>query len=275
MANGANRAFMKAGPRFLKDNIIEVGVVVTDLIKVATDHVDPGKAALSTQGRVPNRGGAAVVDPTVAAGIYDFDLFKSPRKGERSTRTLGIDHMTSVPVYELKAWGTKERDQIIQSTGTSFSVQYATPDKARPIRAYWVPWSSGSCWSVQLGNAADYFFTPTMDGCSLAISSGASPLVTHGNYKDPTNPAVADQATTLAEMTQQHTARGTDVHRTLLKDTYVATPEQKAGGVNRLVTVVGFRDPITSHWSFYYQSRMVDANRPDAKLLLQDRMVVI
>ncbi len=275
MADGANRAFMKAGPKFLKDNIIEVAVVVTDLIKVANNHVDPNKAVLAQRGRVPNRGGAAVVDPNVAAGIYDFDLVKSPRKGERETSTLGVTHKTSVPVYDLKAWGTKPRDQVITPTTTGFDVRYQTPDKARPIRAYWVPWSSGSCWSVQLGNDADYFFTPTMDGCSLSISSGASPLVTHANYKDPHNPNVADEALTVAEINQQHHDRGADVNRSLVKSTYVASHGDKTLGYNNLVTVVGFRDTTAGTWSFYYQKRRVNANDPTSKLLLQDRMVLI
>jgi hypothetical protein len=280
MADGANRAFRKAGRKFLKDNIIEVDVMVSELIKVADNHTDANKALLAARGRVLNLKGSVVepnlpVNPTVAAGIYDFDLVKSPRKGERPNTTLGIAHTTSVPVYNLKAWGTKQRDQIVTPHATGFTVQYQTPVKAHPISAYWVPWSSGSCWSVRLGNDADYFFTPTMDGCSLAISSGASPVVTHGNYKSARDPNLASQARTVRRINQQHTALGTDVNRTLLKSAYVATPQQKAAGLNHLVTVVGFRDRATSTWSFYYQKRLRDYNDPNSALVLQDRMVAI
>jgi hypothetical protein len=280
MADGANRAFRKAGRKFLKNNIIEVDVVLSDLIKVANSHTDANKAVLAGRGRVPNLVGNVVennlpVNPTAAAGIYDFDLFKSPRKGERETRTMGVAHMTSVTVYDLRAWGTKQRDQIVTTQGANFTVQYQTPEKAGPIRAYWVPWSAGSCWSIQLGNDADYFFTPTMDGCSLAISSGVSPVVTHGNYKSTRDPNLASQARTVRRINQQHAALGTDVNRTLLKEAYVATPQQKAAGFNNLVTVVGFRDVATSTWNFYYQKRLRNYNDPNSALVLLDRMVVI
>lgn len=277
MANGANRAFMKAGRKFLKDNIIEVDVVMKDLVEVANNHVDANKAVLAQLGRVANRGGAVgITTDKGAAGIYDFDLFKSPRKGERVNKTLGINHMTSVPVYDLKAWGkTKARDSTVTITGSTFTSQYHTPDKARPISAYWVPWSDNSCWSVQLGDDADYFFTPTMDGCSLSISSGASPLVTHGNYKDPTDPTKASETRTMAKINKQHTALGTDVARSLRKNDYVASTASKNAGINNLVTVVGFRDTNTGTWSFYYQKRVRDYNDPNSKLLLEDRMVLI
>ena len=202
MADGNNRAFMKAGRKFLKDNIIVVNVIGPDLIEVATKHVDPNKAVLATRGQVPNRGEATLPQVTPkAAGIYDFDLMKATRKGERKTSTMGIEHMTSVPVFDLVAWGrTKARDYTnTPQDGGTFTTQYHTPAKARPISAYWCPWGNNSCWSVQLGNDADYFFTPTMDGCSLSISSGASPLVSHGNYRDVNNPNVTDEARTLGQ----------------------------------------------------------------------------
>src|SRR5262249_37244124 len=154
---------------------------------------------------------------TNTAGIYDFDLIRSPNQAQVENSFLGIKYMSTVPVYQLKEWGTKLRDQIVTPTGpTTFTVQYQAPQRPHPISAYWVPWSSGSCWSVQLGNAADYFFTPTMDGCCLSISGGVSPIVTHANYKNTLNPTVADESLTMSKIRgHHHITLGGNVNRSL------------------------------------------------------------
>ena len=111
-----------------------------------------------------------------------------------------------------------------------------------------------------------------MDGCSLAISSGASPIVTHGNYKKLADPTKASQGRTLAEITAHHTVtHGSDVARTLLKNQYVASVADKTAGLNNLVTVVGFRDTVANTWSFYWQRRRVNADATYVGMILQDR----
>ncbi len=270
MAGGANKKFIDQKLNFLRDNIIEVAVVVTSLAPIAAANVDANKNILAQRGRIGNRDVAVALQGNVAAGIYDFDLFKTPHRAQIAGTTLRAD------IYQLKEWGTKQRDQQITTTGTTFTVAYKKPKYAHPITAYWVPWSSGSCWSVQLGNDADFFFTPTMDGCSLAISSGASPIVTHGNYKKLTDPTKASQGRTLTEITDHHTTtHGSDVARTLLKNQYVASATDKTAGLNNLVTVVGFRDTTANTWSFYWQRRRVNAAAPYVGMVLQDRAVVI
>jgi len=279
MADGANKEFMKLKRKFLEQNIIAVAVASNQLEFVADHHADAGKAVIKTQGRLANRGQAnqyaAMNGKTV--GVYDFDLIKSTRKAKVHTTTLGIGHNTSVTVYELKQWGTKGRDYTrVRDQNDQDVFTYQTPARAHPIRAYWVDWSPDSCWSVQLGNAADYFFTPTMDGCSLSISSGASPVVTHGNYKKVNDPNRVSQGTTLNEINTHHTTTlGTDVNRSLRKNQYVATHAEKLQGINRMVTVVGFRDPVANTWDFYWQRRVDDLTNPGSKLILQDRMVLI
>jgi hypothetical protein len=274
MAGGANKQFLDEKSDFLKHNIIEVNVTAAKLSEIADNHNDVAKGFFARQGRLTNRD---VDRANFYSGVYDFDLIKTVKKAKVRASTVGIQHWSSVTVYELKEWGSKTRDQkILNNPDGTFKVRYEVPKGAHPIRAYWVPWSSNTAWSVRLGDDADFFFTPTMDGCSLAISSGASPTVTHGNYKGLVNVAIADQARTLQQMTDHHTnTLGTDVNRTLLKDTYAATAQEKEAGTNKLVTVVGFRDRIAGTWAFYWQRRQVNANDPAAKIILQDRLVPI
>jgi len=276
MAGGANKKFLDERERFLRANLIEVQVNDQELTKVAADHVDATKAVRAQIGRQPNQGQAVGVDvATKAAGIYDFDLEKLPTKAEVQfgART------TRVPMYALKAWGSKKRDQQLQVTGDKFAVKYKKPKHAHTLSAYWLPWSENSSWSVQLGADADFFFTATMDGCSLAISSGATPIVTHANYKSPDNPGVASEELTRERIDQQHAALGVDVSRTLMKSRYAARAVLKERGINKMVTVVGFRNTATGVWSFYWQRRKViygDAKAgTHTRILLTDRLVPI
>jgi hypothetical protein len=271
MAGGANSKFIERKEEFLRNNVIDVQVSDGELMIVATGHVDATKATLATTGRVQGSGqavGVAAKDKT--AGVFDFDLFKTGETAE----VVENGRTSRVPRYLLKAWGTKARDK--KQVGQT--VQYKTPTFAHPIRAYWVPWSANSSWSVQLGNAADFFFTATMDGCSLAISSGAAPVVTHGNYRSVVNPDRASALRTIAEMASHHTTNlNTDVAKILSKDQYAATHQQKLQGINNLVTVVGFRDTIHNTWSFYWQRRKVilgDRHQgTHTRMVLQDRLV--
>jgi hypothetical protein len=270
MAGGANKRFMEDKSSFLRNNVIEVSVTDGSLQFVADHHHDANKAVLAKVGRVENAGGGHNVDPSQkTAGVFDFDLFKSAETAE--VQENGITR--NVPRYLLKEWGTKTRDGKTKNGNTVFK----TPTFAHPIRAYWVPWSANSAWSVQLGNQADYFFTATMDGCSLAISSGASPIVTHGNYRNLHDQGKVSVARTLAEMRNHHgTTLNSDVDKTLLKTDYAATHQEKTSGTNYLVTVVGFRDTVRNTWSFYWQRRKMligVQGGAHTRMVLQDRLV--
>jgi hypothetical protein len=272
MAGGANKHFLEDKQSFLRNNVIEVAVTDGALQFVADHHKDANKAVLSQVGRVANAGGGHNVDPAQkTAGIFDFDLFRSAETAE--VQENGVTR--TVPRYLLKEWGTKTRDGKTKNN----VVVFKTPTFAHPIRAYWVPWSANSAWSVQLGDQADYFFTATMDGCSLAISSGANPIVTHGNYRNVQDPTKVSVVRTLAEMTNHHnTTLGSDVGRTLLKSDYAATHAEKTAGTNYLVTVVGFRDTVRNSWRFYYQRRkmLIGVHGGAAtRMVLQDRLVPI
>lgn len=275
MAGGANKKFLKNPRNFIKNHIIAVEVSAKNLIDVANANVDANKANLATRGRVGTRG-QAVPSQYSNAGIYDFDLIKKPKKGSVRKTVLGFGYNASIEVYALKDWGTKKRDKNVTILGEgNFTVTYQKPRFANTISAYWSPWNPNSCWSVQLGNDADFFFTPTMDGCSLAISSGVSPVVTHGNYRNLQNQGRVDQLRTVNEMTQHHTSLNVDVGKTFTKNQYAATHDEKTRGINRLVTVVGIRNKHTNNWRFFWQRREVDSNRPNSAPILQDRLVEI
>jgi hypothetical protein len=50
------------------------------------------------------------------------------------------------------------------------------------FRAFWLPWQPNQHKVLNLGNEADYFFTPGLTGCTFAANGGANPQVGHFNY---------------------------------------------------------------------------------------------
>ena len=93
--------------------------------------------------------------------VYSFDLWKigTIKDGGGATRTMFELHQISERLIKDKA------------------------DKStNHIRAYFLPWTTGQTKSMQLGNDADFFFTPTLTGCTFAAASGANPTVAHSNY---------------------------------------------------------------------------------------------
>lgn len=272
MAGGANKRFMREKERFLMANLIEADVADSELIRASSGNVDTRKAVAMKTGRLPNQGAATgVSDQLKAAGIYDFDLVDDNRYAEERSPA----GTSRIPVYKLKPWGYKAGDHKVRAHG----VEYKHTAFQHTLAAFWLPWSSNSSWSVQLGPQADYFFTATMDGCSLAISSGIAPIVTHSNYKSTQRAGVASEGLTRRRIEQQHQALHTDIAKTLMKGRYAASASQKNRGINQQVTVVGFRNPVSNTWSFYWQRRKVilgDAMRgTHTQTLLMDRLVPI
>jgi hypothetical protein len=273
MAGGANKKFKDLKEIFLRANLIDVMVSDTALIQVAEGNKSAKRVAAASTGRLANQGEAVNYSAKGrAAGIYQFDLQKSARTAQAKVNTVLVD----MPLYELKAYGSRQGQFKDKTGGTTV---YMTSKDSHPISAFWLPWSENSSWSVQLGPQADYFFTATMDGCSLAISSGATPVVTHANYKCKINPNVTVEGRTLRKIGKQHQTLGVDVDRELRRDTYTASAAKKLAGTNFQVTVIGFRDTKANDWSFYWQRRKIvlgDFQKgTPTQIILKDRAVPI
>jgi hypothetical protein len=229
--HGANKTFMNTKQQFMLRNTIIVNINPFNANRVKSD--EPKKM-------------------TMDAAVYEFDLELS------TTRTSEDTSGKRVPVYELKEFYRPEL-----KTGNFLH----KPGKySHAIRAYFCPWAPGVTWSVNLGTAADYFITPTMDGCSLAVTSGTNPMVTHANYKSttPGKEGIASQSRTLQAIRDE---QGDDTRFLLKKKDYVDTAK-KEEGTNSEVTVLGFRE--NGSWSFYWQRRevtVVGGGKP-AKIVL-------
>jgi hypothetical protein len=126
------------------------------------------------------------------------------------------------------------------------------------IRAYFLPWGSNQTYCGRLGANADFFFTPTLNGCTFAYHTiGPNAQVAHSNFVNP-----GTQLVDQNQMDNDLAAKfGGAPPNTLVKATYKAL----ANGllpVNTIAdwraTVVGFR--TANSWSFYYQNYEVSTN---------------
>lgn len=97
--------------------------------------------------RNPDTAGAPFNPAVNGANIGSFDLVPL---------AAGVDIQEFVAHPRTHRWGTQ-----------------------RPIAAYWLNYRPGHFFSIQLGAAAQYMFTPMVDGCYIGITAGVNPTVCH------------------------------------------------------------------------------------------------
>jgi hypothetical protein len=111
------------------------------------------------------------------------------------------------------------------------------------ITAYWLPYEAQKYCETTLGNAANYMFTATLTGCTIAVGSGNTPKVSHINHQ-------ANDAIDHPRILQKyHKHYRFDVGaRAIHKDDYWHN-----AAVDQAHTIVGIR---RDHgWKFYMNSR--------------------
>jgi len=136
----------------------------------------------------------------------------------------------------------------------------AVSGRTHAINAYFLPWGGNKTYCGQLGLGADFFFTPTLNGCTFVYSGqGPTPSVAHSNF--------VNLATTLADqgaMDNDLTAKFGVVPQAarLIKTTYKRAP---IGDEDYRATIIGIR--TGNSWRFYYQNYKVEL--PDGAVKLK------
>ena len=260
--HGANKAFMEEKERFLEKNLLVIQGNLQDQIF--------SWAQMNNALTSPKQ-----VTEAHFSGVWEFDLVKSNEFHEATAKGSG----KKVNVYEVRLLNrvdnveTKERDAFGKTIkkGVTRKVTSSTTHLA----AYYCPWSGDNAWSVQLDDDADYFFTATLNGCSMAVEGGARPKVTHLNYVDATSKI--DQHRIANEITLRYPGA---VPRVLKKDDYTNTAKKTAAldrgdQLDYRATVVGFRK--SDGWHFCYQSYKTlqagNGAQSHVRNILRDRMV--
>lgn len=108
--------------------------------------------------------------------VVGGDTYSIADFGRNATGTVQIAPMT-VP-NELHATGTRDNGG----------------------NAYLLPWSTNSLCLAELGQAHDFFFTPTVTGCAIIVSGGlCNPFVIHANSKSTRLDSVVTMDDTIAK----------------------------------------------------------------------------
>jgi hypothetical protein len=209
----ANNQSFKAGPRclytmplFISDNekaeftAADGTLLRTD--KTAGEGHAPAasvatpaaaRSAVMHFGGLQGRAGAAgdvtaflnIEDGAAMAGYTTKGVDVSGRK---HVVVVGRANLFEVRVSKAPVTGTRVQPRA--GGGNETVVDFATSAAAingelaadRCIRAYYLPWRSNAATTMRLGNAADYFVTSTLTGCTFAAyGARTAPTVTHAN----------------------------------------------------------------------------------------------
>jgi hypothetical protein len=212
--NGANQRFMAGKTNWLASHLI-----VYSVTQAGSDTRNPFRQALGS------------VNTTLP--IHQFDL-----------RKIGdiINNGGAAKAYELRELNEQVGNTARNVTGST-----------HPINAYFLPWGDGSTFSGQLGINAEYFFTPTLNGCTFAHEgNGPNVSVAHANFVGGNQ--LTDQNAINNDLAQKF---GHAPATTLIKTNYKPAVYAQ-GAMDYRAMVIGVR--TGNNWSFYYQNYHVGLN---------------
>lgn len=242
------------------------------------------RSAVMHFGGLQGRPGAG--DPTAFLNIEDGNAMAGYTThgvdvgGRKHVVVAGQANLFDVRVTKAPMTGTRVVPRL--AGGNETVVDYATTGGAinaeltahRCIRAYYLPWRSNAATTMRLGNAADYFVTSTLTGCTFAVyGARTAPTVTHANngaqqdlnlsqdYMGKLLDQIrADEADVTNLGLQGNEARFTTHDYKLRADPYLNKKIDKDYKIHQAKThtvVVGYRDTTNGEWSFYTQQVVV------------------
>ena len=154
---------------------------------------------------------------------------------------------------QMEAGGRGKEYELRQLTETNPNAPARKVGRnTHAIDAYFLPWGSNKTYCGQLGLGADYFFTPTLNGCTFVYSdNGPNPSVAHSNFVDSTT-LLADQGTMNTDLNTKFggAAPASRLVKTDYKRAPIAMEDYRA-------TVIGIR--TGNSWRFYYQNYKVES----------------
>ena len=209
--DGANQRFMHGKTTWLANHLIVYNV------------------ARGTSG---NPFGDTAVTAHTELPTHDFDL--------RKIGNIHTEGGAAAKEYELRGMTDVNPNQT-RKIGRS----------THAISAYFLPWGPGKTWCGRLGVNADYFFTPTLNGCTFVWEgAGPTPSVGHSNFVNPLTQQV-DQGLMNGDIV---TKFGALPANTLVKADY---KRAAIGEEDYRSTVIGIR--TGNMWRFYYQNYMTES----------------
>jgi hypothetical protein len=196
--------------------------------------------------------GSKHVTVTGQSNIFDVRVSKAPVTGSHIAARMGGGNVTVIDY----------------ATGAvAVNAELASD---RWVRVYYLPWRSNAATTMHLGNAANYFLTSTLTGCTFAVyGTRTAPTVTHAN--NGAQPDLNLSQTYMTHLLDQiktdeavvaNAAQGNNEERFTTHDyklraaPYLNAKIDKGYFIQNAKThtiVVGYRDTGSGEWSFYCQ----------------------
>ena len=300
----ANNQRFKAGPTCL----LTMPLIISDNENA---EFTTGAGAVVSGGKTAGEGHAAVTGDlrtagVARAGVLRFDGLEGRAVGGDVTAFLNIDdgrtyagytthgidvtgrrhvvvagqsNVFDVRVTKAPVTGTRtvRNDRGGNSTVTDYAAGVALNAELtaeRAVRAYYLPWRSNAATTMQLGNAADYFLTSTLTGCTFAVyGTRLMPTVTHANNGAQPNLNMSqeymgllldqiktDEGDAYNRAQRNNEARLTTHDYKLRATPYLDGKIDKGYTIDTAKThtnVIGYRNTLDGRWSFFAQQVVV------------------
>lgn len=146
-------------------------------------------------------------------------------------------------------------DTCSKQTGQGIAIYDLVEARAErdAFKAYYLPYSPGNSFQMQVGDQADFMFTAPMTGCSFAVGGGATPKVSHLNYQRAEGGIMRiDQDRIDQEIDAMFVG---DTVRVLSKDQYKLGTDSFGGEGTEIMTF-GLRR--AGMWRFFYHKLQID-----------------
>lgn len=237
----------------------------------------------------PSRVGAAADPRELMTGLQHFDIrpLDYPDAAElKFFLDAGQGQHVGTPVR-----GQGARDHTlapgVRNVGMIWSAASASapPPREAPIRGYWLPYAADKTYEIELGGAANYFFTAGLSGCCVVVTGDpTAPRVAHVNRTeaggDAFKASVSGPMAAEERLAKQHARmHGQSFESRVSKEVQTnrqimfqelktavaarAAARDTSGDVlgyckwgepyNDLAGVIGVRNQVTGVWKFYYQ----------------------
>ena len=189
------------------------------------------------------------------SNVFDVRVTKAPVTGTRTVRNPGGGNST-VTDY---------------AAGAAVNAELTAE---RVVRVYYLPWRSNAATTMQLGNAADYFLTSTLTGCTFAVyGTRLMPTVTHANNGAQPNLNMSqeymgllldqirtDEGDAYNRAQRANEARLTTHDYKLRATPYLDGKIDKGYTIDTAKThtnVIGYRNLADGRWAFFAQQVVV------------------
>ncbi len=230
---GENEKFLKGPRAFMADRILQVDSLYSD-----------------PKARTPIRN-----------GLLEFDImeYKYHRHygAQRQTTVDASKYCIIIPLEERE---------------NSLKPEYSRPKTTgrhgtKPIEGYYLGWNSGACYTHQIGNDADFLFTPLLSGCTFYAAGNNKQVMTVAHLNTVSagaDPITVESASkfllkgesllrTQDDIEDEITIRNlsTKLYRYALRPVNYRGTEESQEDV---ATVVGIRNRRSHEWKFHYQT---------------------